>query len=73
MLLNELNHRTQNTLATVQAIAVQTLARRGRPGAVGAFEQRILALSQAHRLLGGKTGRGRPCAMCWSGSWSRLA
>jgi PAS domain S-box-containing protein len=28
LLLDELNHRTQNTLATVQAIAVQTFARR---------------------------------------------
>jgi two-component sensor histidine kinase len=51
-LLDELNHRTQNMLATVQAIAGQTL--RGRAGAqvVDAFEQRILALADAHALLG---------------------
>jgi two-component sensor histidine kinase len=51
LLLDELNHRTQNTLATVQAIALQTLHPAG-PDAVEAFEDRILALSAAHRLLG---------------------
>jgi PAS domain S-box-containing protein len=53
-LLDELNHRTQNTLATVQAIAVQTLRGVADKEAVGAFEGRILALSKAHALLGGK-------------------
>ncbi len=52
LLLNELNHRTQNTLATVQAIAIQTLSGVADAGAVEAFENRILALSEAHRLLG---------------------
>jgi PAS domain S-box-containing protein len=51
-LLDELNHRTQNTLATVQAIAVQTLRGVADKEAVGAFEGRILALSKAHGLLG---------------------
>jgi PAS domain S-box-containing protein len=53
-LLDELNHRTQNTLATVQAIAVQTLRGVADKEAVGAFEGRILALSKAHGLLGGR-------------------
>jgi PAS domain S-box-containing protein len=53
-LLDELNHRTQNTLATVQAIAVQTLRGAADKEAVAAFEGRILALSKAHGLLGGK-------------------
>jgi PAS domain S-box-containing protein len=53
-LLDELNHRTQNTLATVQAIAVQTLRGVADKEAVGAFEGRILALSKAHGLLGSK-------------------
>lgn len=52
LLLNELNHRTQNTLATVQAIALQTLDGAADERAVAAFESRILALSEAHRLLG---------------------
>ena len=53
-LLGELNHRTQNTLATVQAIAVQTLRRAANKEVVDAFEGRILALSKAHSLLGRK-------------------
>jgi PAS domain S-box-containing protein len=51
-LLDELNHRTQNTLATVQAIAVQTLRGLADEGVVATFEGRILALSKAHSLLG---------------------
>ena len=53
-LLAELNHRTQNTLATVQAIAVQTLRGSADKEVVDAFEGRILALSKAHSLLGRK-------------------
>jgi two-component sensor histidine kinase len=53
-LLAELNHRTQNTLATVQAIAVQTLRGAADKEVVDAFEGRILALSKAHSLLGRK-------------------
>ncbi|MBI1684896.1 HWE histidine kinase domain-containing protein [Caulobacter hibisci] len=50
-LLDELNHRTQNTLATVQALAMQTF--RGCPdkALIEAFQGRILALSKAHALL----------------------
>ena len=51
-LLGELNHRTQNTLATVQAIAAQTLRGAANKEVVDAFEGRILALSKAHSLLG---------------------
>jgi PAS domain S-box-containing protein len=53
-LLGELNHRTQNTLATVQAIAVQTLRGAANKEVVDTFEGRILALSKAHSLLGRK-------------------
>jgi PAS domain S-box-containing protein len=53
-LLSELNHRTQNTLATVQAIAVQTLRGAADKEVVDAFEGRILVLSKAHSLLGRK-------------------
>jgi PAS domain S-box-containing protein len=53
LLLNELNHRTQNTLATVQAIALQTLGGVTEESALEAFEMRLLALSTTHRLLGG--------------------
>jgi PAS domain S-box-containing protein len=53
-LLAELNHRTQNTLATVQAIAVQTLRGAADKDVVDTFEGRILALAKAHSLLGSK-------------------
>ena len=50
-LFNELNHRTQNMLAVVQAIAGQTL--RGKTDATiyQGFERRLLALSDVHSLL----------------------
>jgi PAS domain S-box-containing protein len=52
LLLNELNHRIKNTLATVQAIAEQTLRagdvdRQTRDNLAG----RLLALSEAHNVL----------------------
>ncbi len=52
MLLNELNHRVKNTLATVQAIVSQTL--RSTPEPEAAFQRvqaRLLALSNTHNLL----------------------
>lgn len=52
LLLDELNHRVKNTLASVQSIAAQTL--RSAPtmqDARAAFEARIGALSKAHNLL----------------------
>jgi PAS domain S-box-containing protein len=51
-LLDELNHRTQNTLATVLAIAKQTLSGVADDQIVGVFQSRILALSKAQSLLG---------------------
>ncbi|MCW6512188.1 HWE histidine kinase domain-containing protein [Lichenifustis flavocetrariae] len=51
-LLDELNHRTQNTLATVLAIAGQTLRGMTDERTIEAFEERILALSKTHGLLG---------------------
>jgi two-component sensor histidine kinase len=52
LLLNELNHRVKNTLATVQSFAVQTL-RNAPTVAEGrrAFEARLIALSKAHDVL----------------------
>jgi PAS domain S-box-containing protein len=52
LLLNELNHRVKNTLATVQAIAHQTVRSAKSPGDFAAgFTARLLALSKAHNLL----------------------
>jgi two-component sensor histidine kinase len=52
LLMNELNHRVKNTLATVQSMGSQTL-RTGRSLAEAreAFDSRIMALSAAHNLL----------------------
>ena len=60
-LLAELNHRTQNTLATVQAIAVQTLRGAADNDVVEAFEGRILALSKALAFWGATTGEPWAC------------
>lgn len=51
-LLDELSHRTQNTLATVLSIARQTLRGAADDTAAEVFLGRILALSKVHGLLG---------------------
>ena len=51
-MLAELNHRVKNTLASVQAIALQTLASAPSLEAFGkAFMSRLMALSNTHNLL----------------------
>ena len=50
LLINELNHRVKNMLATVQSVAMQT--QRSTPDAFSErFEARLMALSRAHDLL----------------------
>lgn len=52
LLINELNHRVKNTLATVQSIASQSFrAAHSTQEASAAFEARLLALSRAHNVL----------------------
>jgi PAS domain S-box-containing protein len=52
LLLNELNHRVKNTLATIQALTAQTLrAARDLPSAREALDRRIFSMAQAHDLL----------------------
>ncbi|CAN7489405.1 PAS domain-containing protein [Phenylobacterium sp. LjRoot225] len=52
LLLDELNHRVKNTLASVQAVAVQTLGgARDLQEARDLFIERLLALSSTHNLL----------------------
>src|SRR6201994_4413858 len=52
LLLNELNHRIKNTLATIQAITAQTLrAARDLPSAREALDRRICSMAHAHDLL----------------------
>ena len=59
LLLDELNHRVKNTLATVQSITRQTL----RPGISldqfrETFEARLIGLSRTHNLLTGANWQG---------------
>lgn len=59
LLIGELNHRVKNTLATVQAIATQTLRHTASPADFSkAFMGRIQALARAHSLLSNATWRG---------------
>jgi PAS domain S-box-containing protein len=52
LLVDELNHRVKNTLATVQSLASQTARGTDSPDAFReAFEGRLIALSQAHDQL----------------------
>lgn len=52
LLINELNHRVKNTLATVQAIASQTLRRAGVEENVREnFELRLRGLAASHDVL----------------------
>jgi PAS domain S-box-containing protein len=52
LLIDELNHRVKNTLATVQSLAGQTARHATSPeDFVRRFELRLLALARAHDLL----------------------
>ncbi|MFC3070534.1 PAS domain-containing sensor histidine kinase [Phenylobacterium soli] len=59
LLINELNHRVKNTLATVQSIAAQTRRSTGDPqAAYHAFVERLVALSRSHDVLTREHWRG---------------
>jgi two-component sensor histidine kinase len=52
LLMDELNHRVKNTLATIQAIASQSLRRSKSPSDfVSSFSGRVQSLARAHDLL----------------------
>lgn len=51
LMVNELNHRVKNTLATVQSIVAQTLREHEGPGGADAITSRLIALSRAHDML----------------------
>ncbi|CAN5574627.1 HWE histidine kinase domain-containing protein [soil metagenome] len=52
LLVNELNHRVKNTLATIQSIASQSLRNAGVDVAVrAAFEGRLMAIAATHNVL----------------------
>jgi PAS domain S-box-containing protein len=59
VLIDELNHRVKNTLATVQAIASQSLVHAKSPTEfVSGFTGRVQALANAHTLLTRSEMRG---------------
>ena len=52
LLINELNHRVKNTLATIQSIAMLTARRTDTvPEFSALFQARLMALSETHNLL----------------------
>ncbi|WP_233248058.1 sensor histidine kinase [Caulobacter sp. D5] len=51
LMINELNHRVKNTLATVQSLALQSLGRGEAAPGFDAFNERLYALARAHDLL----------------------
>jgi PAS domain S-box-containing protein len=52
LLINELNHRVKNTLATVQSMAAQTLRGESDPAvAFEKFEARLMGLAEVHDVL----------------------
>jgi PAS domain S-box-containing protein len=52
LLINELNHRVKNTLATVQSVAAQTLKGSTVPAAIkGSLESRLISMAGAHDVL----------------------
>ncbi len=51
LMINELNHRVKNTLATVQSLARQSLGRPADTPGLPAFNERLMALARAHDLL----------------------
>jgi len=59
LMLEELDHRVKNTLATVQAIAMQTLAGAESLDAFqDTFMSRLMALSETHNLLAKERWKG---------------
>jgi PAS domain S-box-containing protein len=51
LLIDELNHRVKNTLATVQSLAAQSLQGTSLPQARKILEGRLLALARSHDVL----------------------
>ena len=51
LLINELNHRVKNTLATVQSVAAHSFSIGDPNAARAAFEARLFALSKTHDVL----------------------
>jgi HWE histidine kinase len=64
LLLDELNHRVKNTLATVQSIVVHSLTAASGTDGRKTLEARLIALSRTHNLLAGPAVKLCRCAIC---------
>jgi PAS domain S-box-containing protein len=74
LLIDELNHRVKNTLATVQSLASQTARSAPTPGAFNeGFEGRLIALSKAHDQLTAHHWENADLRMLLSGSLAPYA
>jgi len=74
LLVNELNHRVKNSLATVQSIAAQTLRSIASPEFFReAFEARLIALSQTHDLLTRESWEGASLREVFDGELRAMA
>jgi two-component sensor histidine kinase len=51
LLIDELNHRVKNTLATVQSVAHQTFRGVAPPSVIAKYDGRLSALGRAHNVL----------------------
>lgn len=58
LLINELNHRVKNTLATIQSIAHQTFRGKTDEELKQRFEKRLIALAKTHDILTREDWRG---------------
>jgi two-component sensor histidine kinase len=58
LLINELNHRVKNTLATVQSLAIQSMKGAEPEDGLRRFERRLMALSKAHDVLTAQNWEG---------------
>lgn len=58
LMVNELNHRVKNTLATVQSIAARSLRETADAESREAFDSRLVALAGAHDLLSRESWEG---------------
>ncbi len=58
MLIDEINHRVKNTLATVQSLATQTFRDGADPALRAKFGARLVSLGRAHDVLSARKWEG---------------
>lgn len=58
LLIDEVNHRVKNTLATVQSLSTQTFRGSGDRSAREKFDARLVSLGRAHDVLSAKKWEG---------------